>query len=536
MGPTPHPPLTHRPWLEWLLVALAALLVAGALTVWTNDRDLRGDQQAYDLLVVRLLDPSVLARDPLYGREPTQLHVPAFLWLHAAVARRLGGDVEAALAWLTWPIGALYLIGHYALFRALTGSPAAAGLAALGALTVRNALGGEFWGFDGMRSAATRTILAGLVPLLLLLFVGWRRRRGFPLFYLLLGALFNVHPVSAYHLAQATAVTHVVLARFRPRAIAQVAGGAALFVLAALPYLVPFFLGRDDARDPATLALARAALDYRFGYLFYPIAPNAARSVLFHAALPLVAWLVWRRRAPEHWRTPLDVVVAAAVVLGLGGTAVIQAVGVWRDRPYLDIQELRMVRLAYPVLLGGLALGYAALLERRTPRAWAGVALLFLASLVPPHEVIHAFSAEQRATVKAWLGIGTPPSAPAAATAGGARGATAAWAAASTPSGALFFTDDFDFRIRARRAITGSFKDGALFFLTGTRPFTAWYRLDREVAACRAVRGRECWFALARRLGADYAIVDPGVAQAAPEADFERVFERDGWSVWRRLS
>ena len=143
---------------------------------------------------------------------------------------------------------------------------------------------------------------------------------------------------------------------------------------------------------------------------------------------------------------------------------------------------------------------------------------------------------EQRATVKAWLGIGTPPSAPAAATAGGARGATAAWAAASTPSGALFFTDDFDFRIRARRAITGSFKDGALFFLTGTRPFTAWYRLDREVAACRAVRGRECWFALARRLGADYAIVDPGVAQAAPEADFERVFERDGWSVWRRLS
>ena len=522
MGPPPHPPLTHRPWLEWLLVALAALLVAGALTVWTNDRDLRGDQQAYDLLVVRLLDPSVLARDPLYGREPTQLHVPAFLWLHAAVARRLGGDVEAALAWLTWPMGALYLT--------------AAALGAVGALTVRNALGGEFWGFDGMRSAATRTILAGLVPLLLLLFVGWRRRRGFPLFYLLLGALFNVHPVSAYHLAQATAVTHVVLARFRPRAIAQVAGGAALFVLAALPYLVPFFLGRDDARDPATLALARAALDYRFGYLFYPIAPNAALSVLFHAALPLVVWLVWRRRAPEHWRTPLDVVVAAAVVLGLGGTAVIQAVGVWRDRPYLDIQELRMVRLAYPVLLGGLALGYAALLERRTPRAWAGVALLFLASLVPPHEVIHAFSAEQRATVKAWLGIGTPPSAPAAATAGGARGATAAWAAASTPSGALFFTDDFDFRIRARRAITGSFKDGALFFLTGTRPFTAWYRLDREVAACRAVRGRECWFALARRLGADYAIVDPGVAQAAPEADFERVFERDGWSVWRRLS
>jgi hypothetical protein len=208
-------------------------------------------------------------------------------------------------------------------------------------------------------------------------------------------------------------------------------------------------------------------------------------------------------------------------------------VGVWRDRPYLDIQELRMVRLAYPVLLGGLALGYAALLERRTPRAWAGVALLFLASLVPPGDVIHAVSTERRAQIKAWFGVGTP-----IANRGGRAGRDAAadWAREHTPSGALFFADHFDFRIRSRRAITGGFKDGALFFLTGTRPFTAWYRLDREVAACRAVRGRECWFALARRLGADYAIVDPGVAQAAPEADFERVFERDGWSVWRRLS
>ena len=533
MGPTPRAPLTSRPWLEWPLVALLALLVAGVLTLWTNDHELRGDQQAYNLLVVRLLDSAVLARDPLYGHDPRQLHVPLFLGLHAAVARWLGGDVEAALAWLTWPMGALYLVGHYALFRALTGSPAAAGLAALGALTVRNALGGEFWGFDGVRAAATRTIMAGLVPQLLLLFVAWRERRGFPLFYLVLGALFNVHPVSAYQLAMATGVTHVVLARFRPRALAQVAAGAVLFVVAALPYLVPFFAQRDDAHDAITLTLARAALDYRFGYLFFPIAPNALVSVLFHVALPLAAWLVWRRRAPERWRAALDVLAAVSIVVALVGTGAIQALGAWRDRPYIDIQELRMTRLAYPALLGGLALGYAALLARRTRQAWAAAALLFIASLVPPGAVIHAFSYEQRARVKAWLGVGVPP-AMAAVAAGSGRAATAAWARTSTPTDALFFTDDAEFRIRTRRAITGSFKDGALFFLTGTRPFTRWYRLDLEVEACRAARGRDCWFPLARRLGADYAIVDPGVAQAAAPTDFERVFEQDGWSVWRR--
>ena len=48
-------------------------------------------------------------------------------------------------------IGVLYLVGHYALFRALTGSWLAAALGALSALAVRDALGGEYWGFGGLR-------------------------------------------------------------------------------------------------------------------------------------------------------------------------------------------------------------------------------------------------------------------------------------------------------------------------------------------------------------------------------------------------
>ena len=55
--------------------------------------------------------------------------VAHLLDLHAAVARRLGGDVGRALGWLGWLIGALFIAGHYAFFRAVTGQVAPAALA-----------------------------------------------------------------------------------------------------------------------------------------------------------------------------------------------------------------------------------------------------------------------------------------------------------------------------------------------------------------------------------------------------------------------
>lgn len=533
MGPAAHPPLTTRRRLaEALLVVLAALALAGGL-VLVGDTDLRSDQHAYNLLVARKLDAGLLARDALYRHDPDLLHVPWFLDLHAALARRLGDDVECALAWLGWLIGAVFIVGHYAFFRAVTGRAAPAALATLGALTLRNALGGEVWGFDGLRSASTRTILAGLIPPLLLLFLYARRRPWLPAYWGLLGALFNVHPVSAYHLAQVTAVAHLWQERARPRALGQVALGAALFVLGTLPYTVPFFVGREGGGMPAEV---RAALDARFPYLLYPIAPNALMSVAFHMALPLGAWLWWRRRGERNAvLTPLAPVMGAAIVLGFAGTAAIQALGVWLDRPYADIQELRIMRLLYPILLGGLALLYARWLSAPRPWAWVATGALLLVSLIPPGDMIHAFSRETRGAVKHALGIGPPPRAAVPVDRASQR-ALWAWTRASSPPAALFFTDDFHFRVHTRRAITGSFKDGAFMFLAGSGPLVAWLALERERAACRAAGGAGCWFELARRLGADYAVLDPGLARAAvaPPGDFERVWGQGGWSVWRR--
>jgi hypothetical protein len=389
------------------------------------------------------------------------------------------------------------------------------------------------WGFDGISSAATRTILAGLVPPLLLLFLTARGRAWLPAYWGLLGVLFNVHPVTAYHLAQVTALAHLWTERFRARALGQVALGVALFVLGALPYSLPFFAGREGGGAPAEV---RAALDYRFPYLFYPIAPSALLSVAFHMALPLAAWLAWRRRGEPHpVLTPLEPVMGAALVVGFGSTAFVQALGVWLDRPYLDIQNLRVLRLLYPILLGGLALTYARLLQAPRARARLAVVALVILSLVPPAEVIHAVSEERRGAVKHALGLGPAPRA-AAVVDPAPKLALWAWAASATPSSALFFTDDFEFRLRTRRSVTGSFKDGALIFLAGSGPLAAWHALDRERTVCRAAGGTGCWFSLARRVGADYTVLDPGLggAAAAPADDFERVWAQGGWSVWRR--
>jgi hypothetical protein len=567
---------TGRRLLEWSLVLLGAAIVSAALT-FLPAPVFRADQHAYNLLVSKTLEPDLFARDVLYHHDPALLHVPWFIHLHAAVARRLGGDPERALVALAWPMGMLYLVGHYALFRAVSGSPLAAGLAAIGALTVRNALGGEFWGFDGVPSAATRTILAGLTPLLFLVFLRWRGHPAFswsprapgpqpraalrlpafswsprapgpqpraalrlptlPLFYLGLGLLFNVHPVSAYHLAQVTAVAHLWAARFRVRSLAEVAGGMVLFGLGALPYVVRFFPARDNVTDPALLPLVRRALDLRFPYLLYPISLDALFSVAFHAAFPFAAWLAWRRLREGHpAMAGLHVIAAAAVVLGFAGPAVIEGLGLWLDRPYLDIQQLRTVRLVYPVLLCGLALLYARLLARGTWRARAVVAALVLASLVPPASVIHLASHERRQAVKAALGIGAPPPTwvPSAAPEPGADEALWSWTRASTPRSALFLSDDFNFRQATHRSITGSFKDGALLFLTGSRPFLQWEALMQEIDACRARLGRDCWFALGRRLQVDYAIVDRGLSDAGAPCDFQQVWTQGGLAVWKR--
>jgi len=532
-------PGARRALLESAAVLAGALLAVAAL-VWLDGPapDLRGDQKAINLMVVKTLHPDWFVGDPLYGRDPSRFYTPAFLGLQTAIARRLDGDPTRALQILLWPVGVLFLAGHYALFRAVTGSPWAAALGALASATTRNALGGEYWGFAGLESVQPRVIVLGAAPLLVLAFLRWRGTPWLPAFFLLTGAGANVHPIGGLHLCQIAIVTHLVLERARPRAWLDVTRGGALFVLGASPFVMTYLTGRENVSDPALFSVLRAAVQYRFDYLLLPQRLDALVSVAFHSLLPAaaVAWLAWRRGWPRDLAT-LAVFGATALVLGIAGTAAIQALAVGLDRPYVDIQQLRAAKYLYVLLLAGLAAAFARLLARRTVAAGVAAGALLILALVPPGALIHSFSEERREAVKRLLGMTVAARAPAPADAvevNAAARQVERWLDAHAARNDLVFTDDDAIRITTRRPITGTFKDGAYVILAGTAPFARWYLHAREVEGCRARRGTDCWFTLAARVGAVWVVVDPGVGEAKPATGFEQVWSRSGWSLWRR--
>lgn len=238
------------------------------------------------------------------------------------------------------------------------------------------------------------------------------------------------------------------------------------------------------------------------------------------------------RRGDLRRLVPLAII---AVLLGLGGTAIVQGIGVLKSRPYVDILEMRATKFAYPILLASLASFYAYLLSRRSLRAYLALISVFLLSLVPPGAIIHAVSHKQRDAMKRILGASVtvqPEVAPQESVS--IPPALVEWARTSIAQDALIFTDRSEFRTATRRSITGTYKDGGWQYVGGSQPFYAWYIYIRDVERCRDKHGRRCWFELARRYDVDYVLVDPGVVEATPIAEFERAWDHNGWSVWRR--
>jgi hypothetical protein len=268
--------------LAWEILGVlgGALLVVALLLGWDGpERNLRGDQQVGNLIALKYLHPDALPGDAFYGPAYYRGFNPAFFSLQAWVARVTGEDVEEALRLLTWPIGLLYVIGHYTLFRYLTGGWQAAALGALSAMVVRSSLGGEYWGFGGLRDALPRVIVSGLTPLLLLAFLRLRGRPLFAGYFFLVGLAANLHPVSGLHLAQITAVAHLWLSRFQLPAWRDVLVGIPIFAAGALPFILRYVPAQEHLTDPALLPTVREAQHYRYPYLLLPLEPSALTSL-----------------------------------------------------------------------------------------------------------------------------------------------------------------------------------------------------------------------------------------------------------------
>jgi hypothetical protein len=517
----------------------SALVVALCLFLEGPSVPLRGDQQWGNLMALKHLHPDWLQGDLFFGPDYYRGYNPTFFSLQAWIARRLDGDLEAALRLLVWPVGMLFVVGHYVLFRSLTGSWLAAALGAVAAMTVRHSLGGEYWGFAGVRDVLPRAIASGLTPLCLLAFLRLRERRYFAGYFVLVGGVANLHPVSGLHLAMLSGVAHLWLARFSRKAWVDVLGGGVLFTVSVLPFLLRYVPAQEHVTDPALRGLVRQALHARYDYLLLPIDLATLISVAFHAALPagLFVWAMWAFRGSADLRA-LAVVGVAALAVGLGLAAAIQGMGWLLDRPYLDVHQLRATRFAYASLLAGFPLAYLWLSRRSTRTAWAGLAVLVVASLVPPGWVLHSLLEQPRVIVKRALGlpVPAPPSTgPDVEAAARAERALHRFVERTAGRNELFFTDSFRFRYETLRPITGSFKDGGII-IAGSAPFYRWYVYMQDVQQCRAQRGHGCWLALARRYSARQAVVDPGLDRVTGDDGWTRTWAEDGWALWSRTA
>jgi len=528
-------PIRHRWFVEAVILIFVAALLSSILSAEHREPvDFDTDQIVINLIVLKALRPELLPRDALYGRNYPRFYIPAYVHLQTLLSS--DGDPITGLKRIGIGVGTLFLVSHYTLFRALGTGPLFAGLGALSAMTFRGMLGGEYWGFDGL-SVHPRSIVNALTPFLLLAFVRWRAPWHVLGYFLLTGVLVSLHPVSGLHLFLAGAVVHLIIERFRLRAQLEVSGGAACFLLGALPFLVGFLPGRDNITDPALFPILRQIQEYRWPFLFLPPSPSLVRSVAFAMLLPAALfWWLWRGGGLSQDVRRLVLFGTVAFGGGILGTGAIQAWALLTDRPYLTHEQLRMSKLVYPALVLAFPLAYQRIWTRNRVGLRVLVAFLVLLSLVPPQQLI-INSAEWRNEAKRILGMqATPPRRVRAERLepDEAR-ALWEWARRETSADALFFIDSLRFRVAARRSISGAFKDGGIVALAGTRPLYEWYQYMRPVERCRAQAGKECWFALASQSGADFVVVDSQLPLARPRAGFVKVWERGEWSVWKRL-
>ncbi len=497
------------------------------------------DQVANNLIVQSRLHPDWFRGDALYGAGLHRHYSPAWVRLQTAVARWLGGDPYAVLRVLYWPLGLLFFLGHYALFRALTGHPAASFLGAAAALPFRVSLGGDSWDFAGLGSVIPRTISAAAAPLFVLGLARWHTIKGSAALGLLLGLVANFHPVGAFHLAQIGILARLWEWRGSAPAWLSAGSAAAAFVVGAAPAIVAYLGGRVEIDDPSLFPLVREGILYRLPQDYFPMALQSVPGMLVRAAPLLFLLLLVRRRGADPLGRTLGLVGVLAVGVGVVGAAADQLYGDLFNRAYPNLKQFRATKFAWLPLLSAFPLAFQRVLSGGPRRAAVALALGFaVAASVRPLEPL--LPARNIAPWQGWLATLDARSMTTLAPRGSWQGQPpevrdlARWVAANTGRNDLFFTDLTGFRALTGRPITGSFKDGGYLLMAGTEPFLRWYLHIREVDACRRRRGQGCWFALASRTPATYVVVDPHLPAAAAEPGFTRVWVGGAWSLWRR--
>ncbi len=484
-----------------LAAAVASFLLADP--AWVPG----GDQANVAAMLLAEQDPAAFRADPLFGNPRLwSFYLPAYRALLSTLWG-LAGDLGLAHRLLAALCAGIYVAGATLLFSRASASLAAGALVAVASTTVRDALGGTYWGAGPISTAQPRTVALALVPWLLLASLRASGSRAAPLPLLGAGLLANVHPPTALFLA----IGLLAADAMRRTPPTRIGLGAAAAVLGALPAVLAIAASRGSAGsvEPATLAEIVAE---RFAPDLLPpprqFIWRALVAALLPAVLAVLAWRAHRGRGLPPAARDLAVGGLAAFVAAIVGQGLAQIAGSLSGGPPLTLDLLRGSRFLYLALFALVAAGLGEFLRggivpiasRARPLFALGIVA---ALLVPPSSIRRAVSSRSRGAADA-----------AAERAADLRGA-GEWLRAHAP-GALVATDQAALRALAGGPIAFSYDDAGFLLHAAPDRLVEW--AQRSGAWGKAVERRDgaALRLLARVAGARFALVpagsDPGPA------------------------
>jgi hypothetical protein len=537
---------------ETIMIVAAAALVAA---VWWGDATLTrpeidhpvamSDLVTIGVFLQKIDNPQLYPTDYLFAsEEAVRQYTPSYRWILSGLVR-MTGDVGDALVLLVPMLAFVYIVTMTLFLRRFTSSLFLAILLAAVSSVPHYAPGNEFWGIGGLPFPLARTVFASIAPLLLLVHVRYASSaRGAAISLGLAGLATNLHPPSGAVLAQMLLAERTIAVLKGRFALKGVVISAACFVLGALPVMVNVFSVAGSM--PATKLLVGPAAFYaaiaaRFPQQLLP--PSLDDCWYFaEAFLPLLplAFLGARslRVQPEQKEELAGTLrlLGTLILVVIGGQIVLQELARNVGWSFMVIDQLRGLRMVYPLAFALAAAGLDGIRGRMPRGLWVAAALAFAVLLLPvislpsceltmahfpaPVTIAGLSLSGQQDRVRQELG------APSVEPQTHAMEAAAHWAWKNSPPRALFLCYDGRFRLFSHRSIAFAYKDGGNCYYLGKPMFLEWVR--RAIAMGRAYKSRnvEGWISVAKELGCNYAVVDKTaldrqrVAEAAYQNDF----------------
>jgi hypothetical protein len=520
--------------LEFLAVILSAVIIA---LMWLSDAvvtrpqfEIPGGMSDFvniRLYLQKLAEPELYPRDYLYAStDPARQYTPSYRYLVSALSH-FAGDTGNALVLLVPLLAFVYMCSMTLFLRGFTSSLSIAILLAAVSTVPHYSPGGELWGTGGLWAALPRTVFAAVTPLLLMVHLRLRSTaRGSALSFALVGLATNLHPITGSILVQILAFERFMAALRRRFPFKGLLAAAACFVLGAAPFMLGFFgiMSKSSTAGAVDPQAFYAAVWARFSHVLLP----ANRETLWafaEAFLPLVPFAALglfskRPKSPQHETNIRGIVelIGSLLVVVIGGQLVLQWLACSTGWSLMLVDQLRGLRLIYPLVFALAASGLEAIcirLPRRlTAPAALGTALWLLPVLAMPSFAITRDHFPRPLNYLYWTLTGhgdlvrsdlqTPERRPRNTDIRSA----AEWANHNTSPEALFLCEDGRFRLFSRRSAAYAFKDGSSCYYLGKKPFLEWARRETAIRKVRESGDLNAWVALARSLGCDYVVVD----------------------------